>query len=174
MRLITYKTLFIYQKKTKSCIMSQGIARPITVQTTPRYVKIGFKWIVTVTVTVSVTMMTLTIPFFIYQKKKKNLCIVSQDIARPITMQTISRYVKIGYKWTMTVMTLIIPFFIYQKKKKMVHRGLFFSKQNYLYLETFQFVHLMVHILSFGSNGVHTVTSFEILNNVPVCTLLYL
>ena len=40
------------------------------------------------------------------------------------------------------------------------------------YLETSPFVHFMVQILSPGSNRVHAATSFKILNDVTVCTLL--
>ncbi len=41
-----------------------------------------------------------------------------------------------------------------------------------VHLETSPFVNFMIQILSHKFNGVHTGTSFKILNEVAVCTLL--
>ena len=41
-----------------------------------------------------------------------------------------------------------------------------------LHLEISSFVHFKVQILSNGSNGIHTVTLFKILNDMTVYTLL--
>ena len=44
--------------------------------------------------------------------------------------------------------------------------------QDALHLETSPFIYFMVQILSYGSNSIHTVTSFKILNDVAVYILI--